>query len=203
MDDIANWYQSLTAVPRILTWIIIILSILGIIKILVLLVKSWISDAAKVRKYILCAYRYAKLFRSNGNNSAEGEYILRKAERVSGLIDSYFDFPVLDFANHIKYANINSATTLDDCVRRMYANYFAWDEKRKSKRWSYLIELVVPFIWWLFRGTEVIVSFIGQRLLELGFKINLESKTVQVISWLFTFITGLASLLSYLKVDLF
>lgn len=102
MDDIANWYQSLTAVSRILTWIIIILSILGIIKILVQLVKSWISDAAKVRKYILCADRYAKLFHSNGNNSAEGEYILRKAERVSGLIDSsYFDFPVLDFANHI------------------------------------------------------------------------------------------------------
>lgn len=159
-------------------------------------------DKHLVEFYIENASNYAKKYRSNHNNSAEGEFLVRKSNEVSAILgEEIYDMPALEFAGKIKYAKIYNVATLDDLVRKMYANYLNWDEKRKSQRGLLLIQLFVPFVFWPFRGIEAFLMFLSEVLHILHIKsFKLDGKPIlilSVIGGVLGFLGNMASILSF------
>lgn len=164
-------------------------------------------DKYLVQLFIENAKRYTMMFRNNLNNSDEGEFLVRKSNEVSHILEEkVYDMPALEFAGKIKYANIYSITTLDDLVRKIYANYLNWDEKRKKQRNLILLQFFFPFAFWVFRGIETFFLFLSEVLMILGIKsLKVDGTFIRVFSVIggtFGFLGSLASILSFLGVSL-
>lgn len=164
-------------------------------------------DKHLVEQYIENASNYANKFRNNLNNSVEGEFLVRKIDEVSHILEEkIYNMPALEYAGKIKYANIYNVATLDDLVRKMYANYLNWDEKRKSQRGILLIQLFMPLAFWPFRGIEAFLMFLSEVLQMIGIKsFKTEGKSLQILSAILGvlgFLGNMASILSFLGVNL-
>ena len=181
------------------------LSSIGIIRLLYLCYHVCWYDKHLVKLYIENAGTYANKFRNNHNNSLEGEFLVRKSNEVSHiLVENYYDMPAMEYAGKIKYANVYNVATLDDLVRKMYANYLKWDEKRKNQRGLLLIQLFIPLVFWPFRGIEAFLMFLYEVLEILHIKsFKLDGKPIlilSVIGGVLGFLGNMASILSFFGV---
>ena len=159
-------------------------------------------DKHLVELYIENARDYATKFRINLNNAEEGEFLVRKANEVSRILEeSFYNMPALDYAGKIKFANVYSVETLDSLVRKVYANYLNWDEKRKTQRNLLLLQLFLPFAFWPFRGIEALLLFLSEVLQIIGIKtFKTNGKSIQILSiagGIIGFLGNLASILSF------
>ena len=159
-------------------------------------------DKHLVELYIENARDYATKFRNNLNNAEEGEILVRKANEVSCILEEkIYDMPALEYAGKIKYANVYNVGTLDELVRKMYANYLNWDEKRKIQRGLLLIQLFMPLAFWPFRGIEAFLMFLSEVLQILHINsFKLEGKPIlilSVIGGVLGFLGNMASILSF------
>lgn len=178
------------------------LSSSGIIRLLYMCYRVCWYDKCLVEQYIKNADAYANKFRNNHNNSLEGEFLVRKSNEVSHiLVENFYDMPALEYAGKIKHANIYNVSTLDDLVRKMYANYLKWDEKRKKQRGLLLIQLFIPLVFWPFRGVEAFLMFLFEVLEILHLKsFMLDRKPIlilSVIGGVLGFLGNMASILSF------
>lgn len=202
-----EWYNSLEMWQQWCLVGIIILCTLGILRLVYLLYHILWYDKRIICQFINDADFFAKKFRNNKNNSREAEFILRKSREVSQILgEDIYDMPVLDYASSIKYGNIISAVTLEDLVRRIYANYLKWDESNKSKKRVLLLQLLLPFAFWPFRGIETILLVFSELLRAMGINIVKSSSKVflyiSVIGGIVGFIGSIASILSLFGVVL-
>lgn len=162
-------------------------------------------DKHMVELYIENARDYATKFRNNLNNAEEGAFLVRKANEVSRILEEkIYDMPALEYASKIKYAAIYNVVILEDLVRKIYANYLHWDEKRKTQRNLLLLQLFLPFAFWPFRGIEAFLLFLSEVLQIIGIKsYNINGKTVLILSvagGIIGFLGNMASILSFFGV---
>ena len=201
-----EWYNTLSSGQQVLTWILVAICGIGVLRLIWFNFRYWILDILFVNRYLGMAKLFAQKFRNNNNNAAECTYLLRMREKVTNVLgNNRIDFPEIDLAAGIKYKSIYSIARVDDLVDLLYAVCLEWDQKRKSSRWLLLIQLLVPVLFWLFRGIEAMLMIIVYFLKEIGFKSydnEKKSKVIRILSTIFTFITGMASLLSYLRIEL-
>ena len=196
-----EWYNSLEIWQQWCLWGIVLFNVLGIMRLLYLCYHALWYDKWLIGQYINNADTYAKKFRSNRNNSGEGEFIIRKSVEVSHILgEDIYDMPVLNYASSIKYANFNSAATLEDLVRRIYANYLSWDEAKKNQRLFLIVQLILPLVFWPFRGVEALLIILSDLLHAMGIK-SFESDSklifaISVIVGIINFVGSIASILS-------
>ena len=201
-SQMSIWYNTLSVWQQGCLWVLVILSVAGILRLIYMCYHSCWYDKHLVEVYIEKASNYARKFRLNLNNSAEGEFLVRKSNKVSHILEEkLYDMPAIEFAGKIKYANIYDVSTLDNLVRKMYANYLNWDEKRKSQTGLLLIQLFLPFVFWPFRGIEAFLMFLSEVLQILHIKsFKLDGKPILILSVLggvLGFLGNLASILSF------
>lgn len=201
------WYNTLLIWQQSCLWVLIVLSSIGIMRLLYLSYHVCWYDKHLVEQYIENAQRYAMMFRNNLNNAKEGEFLVRKSNEVSNILEEeIYDMPALEYAGKIKYANIYNVEILDALLRKIYANYLNWDEKRKTKRNLLLLQLFLPFAFWAFRGIETFFLFLSEVLQILGIKsLRVDGKYVLVFSVIggtLGFLGSLASILSFLGINL-
>lgn len=199
------WYNTLELWQQYCLWVLIVLSSIGIIRLLYMCYHVCWYDKHLVELYIEKAGIYTNKFRNNHNNSLEGEFLVRKSNEVSRiLVEKIYDMPALEYAGKIKYANIYNVATLDDLVRKMYANYLNWDENRKKRRGLLLIQLFIPLVFWPFRGIEAFLMFLSEVLEILHIKsFKLDGKPIlilSVIGGVLGFLGNMASILSFFGV---
>ena len=205
MNVMTELYSNLTVCQQVWSWVLLLLCAIGIMRCFWLCLRSWILDIRFVRTYIGAAQSFAQKFRNNTNNENECAYLIRKTEKITYVFGkNRIDYPEIDLESGIKYKSFYSHVKVEDNVSLLYAAFLVWDEKRKTKRWLYLLQLVLPILFWLFRGIEAILQFIAYLLKELGWSYNDDKKgrLITILSTLFAFITGMASLLSYFRIEL-
>lgn len=200
------WYNTLQTWQQCCLWGLVILSAIGIMRLMYMCYRACWYDKHLVELYIEYAGRYANKFRNNHSNSEEGEFLVRKSNEVSQILgESLYDMPALEYAGKIKYANIYNSTALEGLVRKIYANYLIWDEKRKKQMCLLLIQLFLPFVFWPFRGIEAFLIFLYEVFLILRIKpFELDGKPIQILSVAFGvlgFLGNMASILSFFGVD--
>lgn len=201
MNVILGWYQSLTASQQVWTWILIVLCVIGIVRLSWLCLHYWIIDYRFINTYLGAAFSFAKKFRDNINNSNEYIYLVQNREKATAILgNDRVSFPEIEIVSGIKHKTIYTYVTALDLADKLQVECLEWDQKRKRKRWHYLIQLIIPVFFWLFRGFESILQLIAYLLGELGWTFNEENKIklISILGVLFTFITGLASLFSYI-----
>lgn len=194
-----EWYNGLTQSQQAWSLLLFALCTIGIVRCVWLCFRSWIVDIVIVSKYLNNAKVFARKFRSNANNGMERTYLIRKTDKVTHILGSErFSYPEIDIVSGIKYNTFYSPAEVDSLVGQLHATCLEWDEKRKNKRWYYLVQLLIPILFWLFRGIESILQFIAYLFKELGWNYNVEKKghLITILSTLFAFITGMSSLLS-------
>ena len=203
----AEWYNGLEMWQQWCLWGIIVLCVLGILRLIYLCYHALWYDKRLVVQYINNADTYAKKYRSNRNNAGEGEFIIRKSEKVSHILgEDIYDMPALNYASSIKYANFSNVVTLEDTVRKIYANYLRWDESKKSQRLFLVVQLIVPLVFWPFRGIEALLIMLSELLHAMGLKsLKAENKVIFVVSLIggiVGFIGSIASILSLFGVSM-
>lgn len=199
------WYNTLVNWQQCCLWVLIILSVAGILRLLYMCYRVCWYDKHMVELYIENARDYATKFRNNLNNAEEGAFLVRKANEVSRILEEkIYDMPALEYASKIKYAAIYNVVILEDLVRKIYANYLHWDEKRKTQRNLLLLQLFLPFAFWPFRGIEAFLLFLSEVLQIIGIKsYNINGKTVLILSvagGIIGFLGNMASILSFFGV---
>lgn len=203
----AEWYNHLDIWQQWCLWGIIVFSAFGVLRLLYLCYHTLWYDKRLVVQYINNADIFAKKFRSNKNNSGEGEFIIRKSEEVSRILgEDVYDMPALDYASAIKYANIYNAATLYELVRKIYSNYLRWDESMKSQRLFMLLQLLLPFVFWPFRGVESLLIMLSELLHAMGISsLKSESKLIFIVSvivGIVSFVGSVASILSLFGISI-
>ena len=199
------WYNTLANWQQCCLWVLIILSVAGILRLIYMCYRICWYDKHLVELYIENARDYATKFRNNLNNAAEGEFLVRKVNEVSRILDEkIYNMPALEYADKIKYADIYHVAILDDLVRKIYANYLHWDEKRKTQRNLLLLQLFLPFAFWPFRGIEAFLLFLSEVLEIIGIKsFKTNGKSVLILSvagGILGFLGNMASILSFLGI---
>lgn len=201
-----EWYNGLTQSLQVWTILLLVLCTIGIVRCIWLCLCSWFFDISFISKYIAVANSYFLNFRNNENIEEESEYLVRRLEKITDILGKdRIDYPEIDLVSGIKYNSFYSPFKVDSIIRLLRATCLEWDERRKRKRWHYLLQLLFPILFWLLRGIEAILQFIAYLIKELGWNYNDEKKVrlITILSYIFTFITGMASLLSYMKIELF
>lgn len=203
---IAVWYNTLSSGSQTLTWVLMGLCGIGVLRLVWLNLRYWFLDIIFINHYLGKVNSFAQKFRNNGNNAEECAYILRMSNKATTVFGyDRFDYPEIDIAAGIKYRKLYSDEKVNSMVDLLHAVCLEWDQKRKNKRWSYFVQLIIPVLFWLFRGIEAVMLLVAYMLKELGLEVKDEvrkSRIIRIIGVIFTFITGMASLLSYLKIDL-
>lgn len=202
LANMSIWYNTLLTWQQYCLWGLIILSVAGILRVIYMCYHVCWCDKRLVISYIENAERYARKFRNNLNNSVEGEFLVRKSNKVSHLLEeSVYDMPALEFAGKIKYANVHNVVVLDDLVRKMYANYLKWDENRKKRKGLLLIQLFIPLVFWPFRGIKAFLIFLSEVIEILQIKsFKLDGKPILILSIIggvLGFLGNMASILSF------
>ena len=114
------WYNTLPIWQQYCLWVLIILSVAGILRLLYLCYHVCWYDRHLVQLYIENASKYAYKFRNNHNNSVEGAFLVRKSNEISNILDEkVYDMPALELAGKIKYANLYNVIILDNLVRKV------------------------------------------------------------------------------------
>lgn len=203
MNQVFNWLENLSGCQIMWTYILVLLCFIGLIRQLYLCIRYWISDPIRVKEFLKQSSLYVEGIFNGTNNNLQAQYIIRKHHSIYSIFgENRVLFPECEIANSITFNNVNTRKAYDDILRQLATTYLEWDEKRKSARWLMLLQLLIPFIFWLFRGIECIIILLAYLLKELGFKkINAKGDVVKILSIIFTIITGLASLFSYLHID--
>lgn len=200
-----EWHNSLTGGQQVWTLTLAVLCLIGIVRLFWLLLRSWFVDVRFVNEFLGAAHSFAIKYSNGGDNAEECAYLIRMRETATDILGrDRISFPEVELVSAIKHKTIYSDTKAENIVDQLHAVCLEWDQKRKGKRTLYLVELLIPVFFWLFRGFEAVLRFLSYLLRELGWKSEdyEKSKLIKVLSFLFTLITGLASLLSYLKIDL-
>lgn len=204
MNQILNWLEKLSGDQIVWTYLLFALCIIGIFRQLYLCIRYWISDPIRVNKFLKQSSLYVDGIFNGTNNNLQAQYIIRKYNSIHLLFgEDRILFPECDIANSITFNNVNTRNKYDDILRKLATTYLEWDEKRRSTRWLMLLQLIFPLIFWLFRGIECIFILLAYLLKELGFKeMSTKGSVVKILTIIFTIITGLASLFSYLHIDI-
>lgn len=196
-------FCALDTKQQVLLVAILCLTTAGIVRQIYLCLCFWILDSRFVDRFLINASQYVELFINNGDNNLQAHYIVRKCHKFTDILGrDRIDYPEIELKNSIKYNSVHSASGYDQVLRSLAVVQLEWDEKRKTKRWINLLELIIP-IFWLFRGMECVFMLLAYLLNELGIEIvKVDGGFVRILSIIFTIITGLASLFSYLHWDI-
>lgn len=198
MQELLSNLHNLQTSEQILLISVFCLCIIGIINIIVLIRKSFSTDLKLVYSYLKADESLIKKVDSKRNFAKERDFIIRKSDKITSILGKdRFLYPEIELSTMIAYRNIYGTSELKDIYSRIHADATQWDEKRQSRKWFYVLELIVPAVFWLFRGIHVVLMLFAYMLNILGVNIEPESKVVSVLSWLFTFLSGLASILSF------
>ena len=198
MQQILSYLHDLHTSEQILLVSVFCLCIIGIIDIIVLIRKSFSTDLKLVNNYLKAVDSLIKKVAQKKNYPRERDFIIRKSDKLTGILGKdRFLYPENELSTKIAYRNVYGISELQDLYSRINADATQWDEARQKRKWIYVLELIVPILFWLFRGFQVVLMLITYMLNILGVNIKPESKINIVLSWLFTFLSGLASILSY------
>ena len=205
MFQMVDWFNNLESGIKIWSAILALLLCLGIVRQLLLCIRYWITDLHKVRKFLQQSSSYVDGLFSGTDNNPQAQYIIRKYHSIGLLFGKdRVILPECDMANSIIFNNVRTRKEYDDIIRQLATTYLEWDEKRRNAKWLMLIQLLIPVVFWLFRGIECIILLFAYFLQELGFKkINTNGIAIKILSTLFTVATGLASLFAYLNINIF
>lgn len=206
-QSIIIWYGSLSIRFQLCLWLLLAISIIGFFRLLYLIYRVWHADPCLIVNYIENVISFTNKYQNSQNNNAEVIYILRKSEKVSNLLNESFpDSPVSELSAKIKYSNLPSYQAIDNLKRRIYANCLKWDEKRKSNKWYLVAQLLLPIVFWPFRGMEVLLQLLSYLLNILGIKsFNTKGGIALIIAsigGIVGFLGSLASILSFMGVCL-
>lgn len=204
MNQILNWLEKLSGNQIVWTYLLFALCIIGLLRQLYLCIRYWISDPIKVNEFLKQSSSYVDSIFNGTSNNLQAQYIIRKHHSIFKIFGGdRVLLPECDIANSITFNNVNTRNKYDDILRELATTYLEWDEKRRSTRWLMLLQLIFPLIFWLFRGIECIFILLAYLLKELGFEeMSTKGSVVKILTIIFTIITGLASLFSYLHINI-
>lgn len=200
-DSINTWYESLSSYSQVGLLMLCIISVLGLFRLLYLIYVVWYSEPKILESYFKNATIFKNKLQKNQNNGNEEVFFIRKSEQVSCILDeNIYDSPVAELCAKIKYNNIFSFQTIENLYRRAFANYLIWDEKRKHRKWHLIAQLLLPVIFWPFRGIEVLIQLLTYLMQLIGFKqFKVNGKMSTIIAYvggIVGFIGSIASILS-------
>lgn len=205
-QSLVIWYENLSTTSQWCLCSLLAVSIIGFFRLLFLIYKEWHADPRLIKNYIEIVVSFADKYQKGIDNSVEIIYILRKSEKVSDLLaESFPDSPVSELAAKIKYSNVISYQALATLKQRIFANCLKWDEKRKTKKWVLLIQLLLPIVFWPFRGVEALLLLLSYLFKMIGLG-GMDTKgklavALASIGGIVGFIGSLASILSFMGVN--
>lgn len=198
MQQVLFYLHNLQTSEQILLISVFYLCIIGIVNIIVLIRKSFSTDLKLVNNYLKAVDSLIKKVAQKKNYPRERDFIIRKSDKLKEILGKgRFLYPENELSTMIAFRNIYSTTELQDLYSRINADAIQWDEKRQLRKWHYILELIFPVVFWLFRGFHVVLMLFVYMLNILGVNLEPEAKVVSALSWLFTFLSGLASILSF------
>lgn len=188
-------------------WLLFAISIIGFFRLLYLIYREWYADPRLINNFIDIIIAFTNKYQNSQDNSVEVIYILRKSEQVSNLLNESFpDSPVGELAAKIKYISLPSFQTIDSLKRRIFANCLKWDEKRKKSKWFLVVQLLLPIVFWPFRGIEVLLKLLSYLFKMIGL-VFFDSKgklavVLASIGGIVGFLGSMASILSFIGVSI-
>ena len=160
--------------------------------------KSFSTDLKLVNNYLKAVDSLIKKVAQKKNYQRERDFIIRKSDKLTKILGKdRFQHPENELSTMIAYRNVYGISELQDLYSRINADSTQWDEKRQSQKWYYILELIFPIVFWLFHGFFIVLMLFAYMLNILGINVEPESKVVSALSWLFTSLSGLASILSF------
>ena len=199
MQQVLIYLHNLQTSEQILLISVFCLCIIGIVNIIVLIRKSFSTDLKLVNNYLKAVDSLIKKVAQKKNYPRERDFIIRKSDKRKEILGKgRFLYPENELSTMIAFRNIYSTSELQDLYSRINADAIKWDEKRQLRKRHYILELIFPVVFWLFRGFHVVLMLFVYMLNILGVNLEPEAKVVSALSWLFTFLSGLASILSFL-----
>lgn len=205
LQSIIIWFDRLSNLSQVGLWFLLGISIIGFFRLLYLIYREWYADPRLINNYIENVIAFTDKYYNRQDNRVEIIYILRKSEKVSSLLNESFpDSPVCELAAKIKFSNLPSFQTIDDLKRRIYANCLKWDEKRRTRKWFFVAQLLFPVVFWPFRGIEALLQLLSYLFKMIGLG-NFDSKgklsfVLALIAGIVGFLGSVASILSFLEV---
>ena len=191
--SINTWYESLSSYSQVGLWLLSIISVLGLFRLLYLIYRVWYFEPKILESYFWNANIFKNKFQENQNNGVEEVFFIRKYEQVSSILDEdIYDSPVAELGAKIRYNNYFSLQTFENLNRRAFANYLIWDEKRISRKWYLIAQLLLPVIFWPFRGIEVLIQLLTYLMQMIGFK---QFKVNGKISTIIAYVGGIVGFL--------
>lgn len=206
-ESIIIWYGGLSTTFRLCLWLLLTISLMGLCRLLYLIYREWHADPRLINNYIENVIAFANKYHNSQDNGVEVIYILRKSEQVSNLLNESFpDSPVSELAAKIKYSNLLSFQAIESLKRRIFANCLKWDEKRKTSKWFLVAQLLLPIVFWPFRGIEVLLQLLSYLFKMIGVSFfDSKGKSAVVIAsigGIVGFLGSLASILSFMGVNI-
>lgn len=206
-QSILIWYGGLSTTIQLCLWLLLAISTIGFFRLLYLLYREWHADPRLIKNYIENIIAFTNKYQNNQDNSVEIIYILRKSEQVSNLLsESFPDSPVSELAAKVKFSNLHSFQAIESLKRRIFANCLKWDEKRKTNRWFLIAQLLLPIVFWPFRGIEVLLLLFSYLFKMIGLDFfDSKGKSAVVIAsigGIVGFLGSLASILSFMGVNI-
>ena len=201
-QSIIIWYGGLPETIQLCLWLLLAISIIGFFRLLYLIYREWLANPRLIKNYIENIISFTNKYQNSQDNSVEVIYLLRKSEQVSKLLNEIFpDSPVSELAARIKFSNLPSFQTIDSLKRRIFANCLKWDEKRKTSKWFLVAQLLLPIVFWPFRGVEVLLQLLSYLLKIIGFdSFNSKGELALVIASIGGIVGFLGSLASILSI---
>ena len=206
-QSIIIWYGGLSTIFQLCLWLLLTISIIGLFRLLYLIYREWDADPRLINNYIENLIAFTNKYQNSQDNSVEVIYILRKSEQVSNLLNESFpDMPVSELATKIKFSNLPSFQAIDSLKRRIFANCLRWDEKRKTSKWFLIAQILLPIVFWPFRGIEVLLQLLSYLFKMIGIG-SFDSKgklavVLTSIGGIVGFLGSLASILSFMGVNI-
>lgn len=198
MQQVLIYLHNLQTSEQILLISVFCLCIIGIVNIIVLIRKSFSTDLKLVNNYLKAVDSLIKKVDQKKNFPRERDFIIRKSDKLEEILGKgRFLYPENELSTMIAFRNIYSTSELQDLYSRINADAIKWDEKRQLRKRHYILELIFPVVFWLFRGFHVVLMLFVYMLNILGVNLEPKAKVVSALSWLFTFLSGLASILSF------
>lgn len=206
-QSILIWYGGLSTTIQLCLWLLLAISTIGFFRLLYLLYREWHADPRLIKNYIENIIAFTNKYQNSQDNSVEIIYILRKSEQVSNLLsESSPDSPVSELAAKVKFSNLHSFQAIESLKRRIFANCLKWDEKRKTNRWFLIAQLLLPIVFWPFRGIEVLLLLFSYLFKMIGLDFfDSKGKSAVVIAsigGIVGFLGSLASILSFMGVNI-
>lgn len=206
-QSILIWYGGLSTTIQLCLWLLLAISTIGFFRLLYLLYREWHADPRLIKNYIENIIAFTNKYQNSQDNSVEIIYILRKSEQVSNLLsESFPDSPVSELVAKVKFSNLHSFQAIESLKRRIFANCLKWDEKRKTNRWFLIAQLLLPIVFWPFRGIEVLLLLFSYLFKMIGLDFfDSKGKSAVVIAsigGIVGFLGSLASILSFMGVNI-